>query len=331
MKITFFHRHRSLGFSIQHVFSTIIENIKQVDKNLEIEEIHTPSIGSMPWDMLTNIFYVFRHRNKKGINHISGHIHEVVLGLIGCKTVLTVHDLVFIDNVKNPIKRFYKWLFWLYFPIKFSDKVICISEKTKKNILNHIKTSKLEVIHNPLDPAFNYVPKEFNSQNPIILHIGTGWNKNLKRTVAALEGVPCHLRIIGKLNQEQIEILNFHKLKYSNATNLSDAEIIKEYIDCDIVNFPSEYEGFGMPIIEGQKTGRVVLTSAIEPLIEIARDSVHYVNPLDILSIKEGYTKLITDDDYRNSIIKKGLENTKRFQVENISQKYLDIYKKVLN
>jgi hypothetical protein len=184
------------------------------------------------------------------VNHITSHIYDVVLGLFGCKTVLTVHDLVFIDNVRNPIKRFYKWLFWLYLPIKLSNKVVCISKQTKNKILNHIKTDKLTVIYNPIDPIFEYIPKVFNKEKPIILHIGTGWNKNLKRVVESLVEIPCHLRIVGNLSIEQKDFIQQGQIEYSNVFKLSYAAIKEEYINCDIVSFPLEYEGFGMPIIE---------------------------------------------------------------------------------
>jgi glycosyltransferase involved in cell wall biosynthesis len=331
MKVTFFHRHRSLGFSIQHVFGPVIEGMQSVDPNIEIEEVFMPSMRSMPWDVVQNCWYVFRHRNKEGINHISGHIHDVVLSLTGCKTVLTIHDLVFIDNVKNPIKRFYKWLFWLYLPIRLADRITCISEHTSMNILKHIHTEKLRMIHNPLDPAFNYIPKEFNLEKPVVLHIGTGWNKNLKRSILALDGLTCHLRIIGKLSEEMLCLLEEHKIEYSNDYQLTDEKIREEYINSDIVNFPSEYEGFGMPIVEGQKTGRVVLTSAIEPLIEIAGGAAHFVNPHDINSLREGYVKLIEDATYRNHLIRNGLKNTVRFDIRCIAGEYIKVYHEVLN
>ncbi|MFT4061214.1 MAG: glycosyltransferase [Edaphocola sp.] len=330
MGIRFFYRHPSIGFSIQHVFGTIENGIREQNATVRTKSVHVPSPGSMPWDVVRNCMYVFRHRNRKGINHITGHIHDVILGLLGCKTVLTVHDLVFLDNVKNPIKRFYKYLFWLYFPIKLADKVTCISGKTKKNIEKYIKTDKLVVIHNPVDPSIQYVPKKFNTEKPVILHIGTGWNKNLMRTVEALEDIPCHLRIIGKLSDETVAYLKKYRIEYSNGCHLTDEEIRTEYVHCDIVNFPSEYEGFGMPVIEGQKTGRIVLTSQIEPIVEVAgNDAVHFVNHLDVNSLREGYLRIINDDIYRNNLIKKGLENTQRFDVKEIAMQYLQVYKEL--
>jgi glycosyltransferase involved in cell wall biosynthesis len=326
-KVTYFNRNPNLGFSIQRVFKTITD---EIGKTQQFEEFCMPSKSSMPWDILRNSLYTLKNKNKKGINHITGHIHDVVLGLLGCKTVLTVHDLVFIDNVRNPIKRFYKWLFWLYLPIKLSNKVVCISKHTRNKILNHIKTDKLTVIYNPIDPIFEYIPKAFNKEKPIILHIGTGWNKNLKRVVESLVEIPCHLRIVGDLSIEQKDFIQQSQIEYSNVCKLSDEEIKQEYINCDIVSFPSEYEGFGMPIIEGQKTGRIVVTSKIEPLIEVSGDAVTYVNPFDLNSIRLGFLKVIKDDAYRIKKIALGIENVEQFSVKKITNDYLNLYKCLL-
>lgn len=323
MKVVFFHRNSSIGFSIERVFSTLIDELK---KDLIIKEFRMPRKGSMPWDVMINNLFTFNKRNNANIYHVSGHVHDVLLSLIGLKSVLTIHDLVFLDNVRNPFIKAYKWLFWFYLPIKISNSVVCISNKTKENILKRLKTRKLVVIHNPIDPMFYFSEKEFNSHKPIILHIGTGWNKNLTRTIQALENIPCHLRIIGHLGETQLRELEDSSLDFSNSIGLTDLEIQSEYLKCDIVNFPSIYEGFGMPIIEAHKTGRVVLTSNIEPLIEVSNNAAEMVDPYSVSSLKNGYQKIINDKNYRDNLIYQGQLNAERFSVQKIAKDYLNVY-----
>ena len=323
MKINYFFRHPKVGFSIQRVFKTLIN---ELNKSIESAIYEVPAQGSMPIDLIKNNIFTFNRREKKTVHHVTGHIHDVLLSLMGLTTVLTIHDLVFLDNINSPAKRFYKWLFWLYLPIKIANKVVCISNQTKNNILTKIKTDKLTVIHNAVDPIFSFSEKAFNERKPVILHIGTGWNKNLNKTIQALEGISCQIRIIGKLRDSQMEMLEKYKTDYSNQSNLTDLEIRDEYLRCDMVNFPSVYEGFGMPIIEGQKTGRVVVTSNIEPLTEVASDAAAYVNPNDVSNMRQTYLKVIKDTDYRKMLIDNGKENAKRFSVENIARQYLELY-----
>ena len=82
-----------------------------------------------------------------------------------------------------------------------------------------------------------------------------------------------------------------------------------------------------MPVIEGQKTGRIVVTSAIEPLMEVAADAAVMVDPEDTTSIRNAYQKIIADASLRELLIKKGLENSERFSVQNIANQYFELYK----
>jgi glycosyltransferase involved in cell wall biosynthesis len=84
-----------------------------------------------------------------------------------------------------------------------------------------------------------------------------------------------------------------------------------------------------MPIIEGQKTGRVVVTSIIEPLIEVSGYAVAYVDLYDLNSIRLGFLKVIKDDAYRIKKIALGIENVEQFSVRKIAKEYVEIYKEI--
>ncbi len=122
-------------------------------------------------------------------------------------------------------------------------------------------------------------------------------------------------------------LLQQSNVEYSNVFNLSNKEVVKEYENCDIVNFPSLFEGFGMPIIEGQAVGRPVLTSNILPMKSVAGEGAVLVNPESVESIKNGYIKIITNENFRNNLVNKGVLNVKRFQLNTVTDLYLDLYK----
>jgi glycosyltransferase involved in cell wall biosynthesis len=110
---------------------------------------------------------------------------------------------------------------------------------------------------------------------------------------------------------------------------LTNSEIIEEYIKSDIVSFPTLYEGFGMPIIEGQKIGRPVLSSNIDPIIEISDGSALLIDPFDISSIRNGFIKIIEDPYFRNDLIIRGIANSRRFDSMTIAKRYIELYKKI--
>ena len=321
--ITYFHRNLKAGYSINKVTQTIVSTIPNK------REFYVPCVRI--YGVLRNIWYVYKHRDKGGINHITGDIHYCILALIGCKSVLTVHDLVAIDyNGKSWIyKTFNKW-FQFVLPLKFATKVVCISEETKRRVLKYTKRTDIEVIHNAVDPAIPTVLKN-QSNNPYrVLVVGTRANKNLERTILALKGVECELTIIGRLSNKQLVFLDDCGIKYVNRENLSDQEIIDEYVNCDIVSFISLYEGFGMPIIEANKVGRPVITSDIPVLREVAGDSALFVNPMDVNDIHKGFLRLFEDSDLRETCVKKGLENVKRFVCSHIREEWMELYSEIL-
>ena len=155
----FFRNHRS-GFSIYKAIPPIV---KDCDKIYIVPKYRADILS-----VLTNMLFARRHFNRNGINHVTGDVHYLVLAMLGCKTVLTIHDMVAVKTASNPIKKaLLKWL-WFKLPLRFADRITCISESTKKQLLENfkIKSEALTVIYDPLDPMFEYHPKEFDKINP---------------------------------------------------------------------------------------------------------------------------------------------------------------------
>lgn len=94
--------------------------------------------------------------------------------------------------------------------------------------------------------------------------------------------------------------------------------------------FPSTYEGFGLPIIEAQATGRPVLTSKLEPMSSVAGDAACLVDPYSVESIRAGVKKIIENESYRNELIEKGFKNVERFQLKNVTKQYIDLYQELI-
>jgi glycosyltransferase involved in cell wall biosynthesis len=275
--------------------------------------------------------YVIKKVWNADLVHITGDIHYCAIFLPKSKIVLTVHDLsenVYESNIHSSFYRF----FWYYLPLKRVDLVTCVSDKTKQDLNSYFPfvSEKIVVIPNPITIKTEYIPKIFNKKYPRFLLIGTAKNKNLKRAIEALSSVNCEVRIIGKISREvELQLMNLN-LNYSLASDLTDSEMNFEYAICDALVFVSTFEGFGLPIIEAQSTGRVVVTSNIEPLKDTSGGSAIFVDPLNVHSIISGLKELINDDELRTRLIKNGIENVKRFDVEVISREYANVYSRLL-
>lgn len=108
-----------------------------------------------------------------------------------------------------------------------------------------------------------------------------------------------------------------------------DMKNLMEYKQVDIRSLPTLYGGFGMPIIEGQAVGRVVLTSALNLMKEIGGDAALFVDPYSVNEIRQGFLTLINDDGLRNRLIVKGLHNVGRFRADKIANQYSMLYQKI--
>jgi glycosyltransferase involved in cell wall biosynthesis len=154
-------------------------------------------------------------------------------------------------------------------------------------------------------------------------------NKNLPRLAKALRGLHCHLTIIGRLSGVQRDSLESEGIQFENLLDLTNAEVRQQYALADIVSFASTIEGFGMPILEAQATGRPVVTSNCSSMPEVAGDAACLVNPFDPQSIRTGISRIIADQGYRQSLVEKGYNNVLRFDRDKIAEQYLQLYKQV--
>lgn len=323
-RIVVFLRKKSEGLnSIEELAYTIFQHIENV--NLVILPYSSKSLS----DMFLNIIYAIKNRGD--VNHVFSPSENYILPFLKGYKVTTIHDVGTALSSPSKIIRLFRKLVTFTIPLFFVQKIVCISNYTKQELLAIYKCHcrKMHVIYNPYNPAFTYSEKEFNTHSPMILHIGTAARKNLLRVIEALSEMNCKLWIVGKLNSELLTALKLFKIDYSNEVDVPFERIVELYNQCDIVSFPSIYEGFGMPVIEANATGRVVLTSNRASIPEVAGDAAYYVDPLNIDSIKKGFLDLTTKGDLRERLIRNGRKNILRFKIDKIVDQYRSLYNQI--
>lgn len=329
MRVVFFQRKPfAHQFSIEKVFETIRQELMK-DTSITVELKVMPHYSTGIFPRLKNIWWA--RQQQADINHITGDIHYIALGLAKRKTVLTIHDLNFLHH-RQPLMRMLLKLFWLTLPLKRVRYVTVISEATRHDLLSKVTfpEERIRVIPNYFDHTFHAVPKQFTTQLPRILQIGTKANKNVQRLIRALEGITCHLVIIGADSQSLRDDLQRHQIPYTWLNNLTDEQLKEQYVQCDIVSFVSTSEGFGMPILEAQATGRVVITSNVSSMPEVAGEGACYVDPLDVQSIRAAFLRMISDEAFREHLTKRGFINLCRFELGTITKKYRELFDIVL-
>ena len=268
-------------------------------------------------------------RSMKGdIYHVTGDVQYLIPFLPRNKTILTIHDIGSYLYGYHGIKRWVYKIMWLELPLKVAKAITTVSETTKKLILENfnIDESRIEVIENCFNPIYRFIPYDFNIRQPTILQVGAKPNKNLPRVIEALIGIPCKLKIIGDLDDRAIEILRKSNVNHEVLNKLSVKDLAENYVNCDIVVFVSLHEGFGLPIIEAQASGRPVITSDHAPMCNVAGPGACLVSANDVSAIRSSINKIINDSEYRIKLVVAGLKNVEKYRPTTIAEKYHRLY-----
>lgn len=324
MKIILIFRSVRLGFhSIENVFDTIRPALLA---KAPIEFVAVEEVGFKPGN-ITAMRRLVKSQPKNTVYHVTGDIHYVVFGLPRKRTVLTIHDCVFIKN-RRGLKGWVIKKLYLDWPVKYVRYITAISEKTKREIisLTGCDPDKIRVVNNPVSQYIERSDKPFNKHKPVLLFIGSQPNKNLNRVIEALKGFPCFLNIIGAADEVQQQKLRSYEIDHTIEKDLSNGDMAVRYQQSDIVLFPSLYEGFGLPVIEGFKAGRAVLTSDISPLKELSDGAAWLVNPYSVDSIRNTLSRIVNEEDTRNRRIEAGFLVIEQYSPEVVASAYWQIY-----
>lgn len=324
MNLVYFYRPKMKGV---HSIETVFEQVKSsMPKDVRYKDY----ICTSKWMRYHSFLKASKFQGD--INHITGDIHTISLFLDKKRTVVTVHDVGRYERDLKGIKKIIFKMVWLTFPLKKVSYITTISEFTKQKLIDicNIPKEKIVVIPNPAPEDFAFSHKEFNSESPVIMQIGSGNNKNIYRLIEAIKDSGFRLLLIRKPDKTIEDLLKKYEIHYEWHTDISRSEVYECYKKCDILFFASEYEGFGVPILEANIIGRPVITSNISAMPDVANDAALLVNPFSIEEIKEGLLRIKNDPGFRENLIQKGLANVSRFSKSRISNLYYSLYTEML-
>ena len=316
-------------FSVEGYFDRVADALRSMD--VDVEKVVVPFHSKGFFRRLGIVIYAYL--NQKTVIHITGDIQFAALLTSPKKTVLTVLDCQILDRSSGINKKLLR-LFWYSIPVKRAAAITVISEETGRQLLKYVPSieyKKIHVVPVSVSARFNPSPKQFNTDCPRVLQVGTKPNKNVYRLIAALEGQKCQLVIVGQIDESLKQALAEKVINFESFVDISDEELVRQYQLCDILSFVSTNEGFGMPIVEAQIVERVVVTSNCSSMPEVAGKGAFLVDPFDVESIRRGFERVTNDVDYRDKLIKAGRENCKRFDNVAIARQYLEIYQSLMN
>ena len=263
------------------------------------------------------------------------------------KTINVIHDLNF-----EYYPSFFPFLVRKYllrfFPkfAKKADRLITVSEFSKQDMANlyHINAEKISVVYNAASDDFFPVDKETKEQtvnkltngNPYFVFVGSAHKrKNVERIMLAFDKFRdkyANYKFVfagsNKYWDDDIK-KTYHQLKHKSEIVLtgyiSTEEMNRVVSSALALVYPSLFEGFGVPIVEGFAARVPVITSHITSMPEVAGDAALLVNPFQIDEIVNAMERIASDEHLRTKLIQLGVERNRIFSWDKSAQQFWNI------
>ncbi len=280
-------------------------------------------------------------------------IHNLpVLRPRGVCAVVTIHDLAFKKFPDTfPLRDRLKHNVQTAYALHHADHVIAVSTSTKDDILTYYPTidqKKISVVHHGIDAQqwnqksndasiLQNLREQFSLVGPYMIYVGALQpRKNIERLISAYEmvrrnGVDITLVLAGAPAWLSHDILTAQKkspfAEQIIVTGTLQQEELRILLRGAIMSvYVSLYEGFGIPVLESFASGVPVLTARHSSLPEVAGDCALYVDPFDVSSIASGISKLVRDEQLRQTLAEKGSARVEQFSWATCAAQTLHIF-----
>lgn len=288
---------------------------------------------------------------RDGIDIYHGLTGELPLGLskTGIKSVVTIHDLIFLryPEYYNAIDvAIYKWKF--YQTCRQADRIIAISECTKRDIMEfgNVDESRIDVVYQSCGTKFRQkaddgqkaeVSRKYSLPSRYILFVGT--IEERKNALLATQALPyldddIHFVLVGRRTAYAKEIETFaqqngltNRIHFLSGVSTTDLYAIYQQAECFV--YPSRYEGFGIPIIEAIQSGLPVVACTGSCLEEAGGPHNIYVDPDEPQEMAMAIKSITNNKDAAKEMAEQSLRYIQRFENGNIAKAMLGIYRKI--
>jgi alpha-1,3-rhamnosyl/mannosyltransferase len=268
-----------------------------------------------------------------------------------CPSVLTVYDLLgwrYPRALSLRGRLFYRALMGL--AVRTADAIVTVSLSARDDIAHcyNVPASSIDVTPLAAERRFEPQPLEavaamrerYNLPERYVLYLGANKpHKNLERLLCAWERVLA----AGAAPPDAVLVLAGHEdPAYPEPRRLvvernlgqrvrflpdpADADLPALYSGALIFVFPSYYEGFGLPPLEAMACGAPVVCSSAGSLVEVVGDAALTVDPLQMLELAEGLSRLLRNAALRQTLRERGLTRARGFTWRRTALETLRVY-----
>ena len=234
-----------------------------------------------------------------------------VLPQKGVHNVTTVHDLTYHYYRKGLPKAVHLWEEER--ALRHSEAVICISENTKRDLLRFypwVDEKRIHVIYNGVSDVFRPLPEVQKKGH--LLFIGNSTVAYKRFDVAQ-------------------EVARLTRLPLMTVTNVTREELNTLYNEALCLLYPSDYEGFGLPVLEAQRAGCPVIAQDASSIPEVMGDGGWMVKHDTPMRMAQEMAALVQEIQSRSTqeMIHKGIENARRFTWDKTYEETKTVYETI--
>lgn len=274
--------------------------------------------------------------------------HLPLLRAPNCPTILTIHDARPVRSNVSAMKRLMNRQI-LQSGLRNADHVVTVSETMRQEMLNIEPHASVSVIYNGVDPkpfrniaraAAESTRAKLDLPRRFLLAVGhLEERKNYLRLVEAISilrerGSPVDLVIVGNEGGQgpAIEAL-VERLGLARHVRLlegiSHKELAHLYACCELVVFPSTYEGFGLPLLEAMAARRPVVVSNIPVFGELAEGRLAHFCPFDPNDIAEVIHNVLCDAARQAELVSYGDRRIGDFTFPTLAADLQKLYRRI--
>lgn len=272
----------------------------------------------------------------------------------GIKSVVTMHDLIFERYPKqyNPIDVF-TYRNKAQYACGFADKVIAISEQTKRDLMEfyHTPEGRITVAYQSCDVSFlqQHPPAEilqmlqrYQLPQQYFLYVGSVIErKNLlgiAQAMRILKGkldVPLIVLGDGGKYKEQVkkylqqEGMEKQVIWLNEVTKFAFRDLPMLYQGATALLYPSIFEGFGIPILEALWSRTPVITSQGSCFLETGGDAALYIDPYQPAAIADAMERVTGDTALADGMRQRGLIHAQKFTVDKCAAEVMKVYRSI--
>ena len=280
------------------------------------------------------------------------------------KYVITIHDLAFKFFPKHfPLVDRLKINFYTDIAVKQADKIIAISETTKRDIIKlypKVNVDKIKVVYHGFDGK-NFMQqfsegekcelaREYgllNKKNKIddfLLYVGAIQpRKDLITLVKSFEQLKSEqsgkykalkLVLVGEVawkSKKTMEVVKSSDFKNDIVITgkVGFRKLAIFYRLAKVFVFPSLYEGFGIPLLEAMASKTPVVVADNSSLVEVGGDAVLKFESKNVAKLTNQVKQLLDDENFQQKMIARGLERIKKFNWRKCAKETLKVLKSV--